>query len=269
LRQRDLIAIQNRPVDDPGWQIGNRPLDDIGWKLLFPDGIDSKKGITEAKVQKAYKVPKTERPKFNPLWKTGLTDIEIYKLIHKLIPTLQQTRIKLNADRRHEDSIIRSLVVTSVPYNDQSANRPRDWAPFCGWAIAENSYVKLYRQRLLEGPAGSIRLSFNNILDAFTFSSHRLSNLDSKFPWCDQLIVKNSEEVLKTSDAIDAETVATRLSEHDTFQKTKAEIQRLINIWENSPLCHNSLGGKGTIDSQISRSLDRLISVCDYIVFFV
>ena len=226
---------------------------------MFPDGIDSKKGITEAKVAKAYKVPKTERPQFNPLWKIGLTDIEIYKSIHKLFLTLQQSRLKLNVDRRNEDSIIRSLVVTSVPYNVQSANRPRDWAPFCGWAIAENSFVKLYRQKLLEGPAGSIRLSLNNIFDAFTSSSHRSSNLDSSFPWCDQIIVKNSEEVLKMSDSIDAETVATRLSEHHTSQKTKADIQRLIDFWENSPLCHNSSGGNGTIDSHISRDRKSVV----------
>ena len=163
--------------------------------------------------------------------------------------------------------------MTSVTYNFDSSNHYRDWTPICAWAIAEYAFVKQYRQKLLEGPAGAICVSFTNIFNMFACSANQATigatgqlTSNSKFSWCDQLIVKDTDEVLKTTGAIDAEKAATRLSEQDRVQNRIAEIQRLTNIWENSPLCHNPLGKEGSVDKNISDALDKLIWVRGFII---
>lgn len=227
-----------------------------------------KKPITEEKVKKGFKVSKTvERPENNPLWEKGMKDSDIYASIQNLFPVLNQSRQKLNLDRRHDNSSVRALVVTSVPYNIDSSNRARDWSSICAWAIVESSFVERYRPDLLKGPAGAIRVCFDDIFNPF-IAGPKILNSDTKFPWCDKLIVNNSTEVLKISDSIDSGEVATRLSEQDDIQKMQSEIQRLVTSWESSSLCHNTLGEKGTIDRRISNALSKLIRVC-YFIYLV
>ena len=256
-----------------GCLTGDRPTNDEGWKILFPDGLDNKKSITELKVTKAFKASKTERSKSNPLWKSGMNDIDIFTSVQQLFPVLGQSRVKINLDRRHAKSAVRALVVMSVPYNSESANRPRDWAPICAWAIAEFAYVKLYRQELLQGPAGAVRLSISNIFDKFARTptqtiigpSGRLAT-DTHFAWCDQLVVQDPDEVLKMTHEIDAGNATSRLSEQENILNMQNEIQRITAIWENSALCCNSMGGDNEINKDISDVLGKLIHVCHYIV---
>ena len=240
-----------------------RPINDEGWKLLFPDGLDGKKLLTEAKVKKAYKVPKIERPESNPLWKMGMNDVNIFTSVQNLFPTLAQSRPKLNLDRRHNNSSIQALVVTSVTYNIDSSNRHRDWTPICAWSIAEFAFVKMYRQKLLEGPAGAIRISFNNIFDTFCCSEAQAT---SGFSWCDHLTVKDADEILIATGEIDIKMAVARLSEQDEIQLMKSEIQRLTSTWENSPLCTNLMGDGQNVDKKISDAITKLISVCGYFI---
>jgi len=237
--------------------------------VLFPDGLNSKAGITEADVTKSFKATKAKRTGYNPMKIQHMSDVDIYKAVSALFPTLDQTRAKMNLDRRHDNSSIRALVVTSAPYNLQSANRSRDWTPYFAWAIAEFAFVKHYRQGLFDGPAGAIRLLLTELFDRYAIpatqtniGSGGLLVQDKKFAWCDQVSVRNVPSVLEHTRDIDSTAAASNISQHEAIQVMQSDIQRLIKTWENSPHARNNNGPPGSIDAEVASLLDNLIHVC-------
>jgi len=63
-----------------------------------------------------------QQPLKNPMWKTRLNDIKIFKSVQQLFSTLGQSHAKLDLDRHNSNSSVQALVVTSVPYNTKSTN---------------------------------------------------------------------------------------------------------------------------------------------------
>jgi len=263
----DLVKLQDA-LQHNGIIGGRRPKGDEGWKVLFPDGLDGKKAITVADVSKCFKAPKAERAKYNPMMTQGMSDVDIYKAVHALFSVLGQTRSKLNLERRHSDSAVRALVVTSVPYNTQSANRYRDWTSIIAWAVAESAFVKEYRQELLCGPAGAIHLMLSDIFGHYTIPSHQATfapggNLsqDKTFPWCDQMIVEDADTVLEQTREIDSGMAASNISQQDAIRGMQSGIQHLVNMWENSVYAQNTEGPIGSADSSVSSILSDLVKV--------
>jgi hypothetical protein len=267
IARTDLVKLQDA-LQNSGFIGGRRPKGDVGWKVLFPEGLDGKTPITEADVPKSFKTPKAERAKYNPMLTEGMTDADIYQAVHALFPVLGQTRSKLNLDRRNGNSSIRALVVTSVPFNRQSAFRTRDWTCVVASAVAEPAFVKQYRQELFCGPAGAIRLMLSDIFDRYTIPSTQ-ANLapggslvqDRKFAWCDKMIVKDADTVLEHTREIDSGTAASNISQQDAIRGMKAGIQRLVNMWENSVYAHNTDGPTGSVDSSVASILSDLVKV--------
>jgi hypothetical protein len=269
ITRTDLVKLQDA-LQNSGVLAGHRPTSDEGWKVLFPHGLDDgKHAITEADVSKCFKIPKGTRAKYNPMIIPGMTDVDIYKVVRDLLPTIEQTRSKMNLDRRDGDSCVRALVVTSAPYNLQSSNRSRDWTSILAWAVAECSFVKQYRQALLCGPAGAIRLMLSEILDRYSIPSTQ-TNLaqggilvqDKTFAWCDKLIVKDADTVLEHTRDIDSGAAASNISQQDSIRVMQSAIQRMVNMWENSVYAHNTEGPAESVDSRVASILSDLVKVC-------
>jgi hypothetical protein len=247
---------------------GKRPKDDKGWKMLFPDGLDAKNPVTEPKVTKAFKLARGERAEYNPMHLKGMTDVDIYKAVLALFPTLSQSRSKMDLDRRASDSSVRALVVTSSPYTAASSNRVRDWVNICAWAVAEFAFVKQYRQDLLLGPAGAIRLMLSDIFDRYAIPAAQSQIVrgvlvqDKKFAWCDMLTVVNADAVLEQTRGIDSAAAASNLTQQQNIRQMQNDIQRLVTMWESSPYARNDKGPSGSVDRQVASILTGLVEVC-------
>jgi len=268
IARTDLVKLQDA-LQKSGVLAGQRPKGDEGWKVLFPDGLDSKTGVTEANVAKCFKATKATRAKYNPMKRQGMTDVDIYQAVKGLSPTYEQTRSKMALDRRHADSGVRALVVTSAPCNLQSANRLRDWTATLAWAVAEFAFVKEYREKLFTGPAGAIRLLLSQIFDLYAIPSSQANIApggglvqDKKFAWCDMMVVKDADTVLEHTRDIDSTAAASNISQQDAIKAMKSDIQRLINMWENSPSAYNSEGPPGSVDAKVASILSDLVEVC-------
>jgi hypothetical protein len=232
--------------------------------VLFPDGLNSKAGITEADVTKSFKATKAKCTGYNPMKIQHMSDVDIYKAVSALFPTLDQTHAKMNLNRRHGNSSIRALIITSAPYNLQSANWPRNWTLYFAWAIVEFTSVKQYRQDLFDGPAGGLLLT--KLFDCYAIpatqtniGSGGLLVQDKKFAWCDQVSIRNAPSVLEQTHDIDS---TTNISQHEAIQVMQSDIQQLIKTWENSPHACNNNMPPGSIDAKVASLLSNLVRVC-------
>ncbi|KAF8815485.1 hypothetical protein BYT27DRAFT_7213407 [Phlegmacium glaucopus] len=66
MARTELVKLQD-DLREHDCLLGNHPITDEGWKVLFPDGLNTKKPVVEPKVKKAFKTPKGKWPKSNPM----------------------------------------------------------------------------------------------------------------------------------------------------------------------------------------------------------
>ena len=246
---------------------GERPTNDIGWKCLFPDGMEAKKGPEQIKEIKGYKSAKIRRPTDNPMWEAGHDDKEIFSSVRALLPVLDQDRAKLSTERRHANPCYRALACTSTPVVRPSNNKNRDWTPVASWAFLEMIYVARYHQKLFTSVAGHIRFHIQNGLGPYVasdsqtrFGSSGALTVDLTYPWPDCLVI--------TEKSLEPAALAVNIADMERSKRSqlmseacRVEIQRLIQIWEDSAVARSDLGPDGSIDWDISQALDKLILV--------
>jgi len=213
-------------------------------------------------------------PDFNPFRIYNKTDSDISDELNHLLDAMEQSRPKLNTDRRHNDAPIRALVITTATWNPASKSKRRDFLPIACWALLESYWIKEYRPKLFKDApiAAIIRQDLSILYKPFVISDQMVLTpqggveTSTNFPWYDMLNITK-----KKSMEISIKEVQKDAKVNKMWEIYDKEIAKVISTVSRSALAHNDLGPPNSVDSIVMKHLKGLVRVssslrCQYIL---
>jgi hypothetical protein len=250
-----------------------RPDSDDGWKQFFSEHIEKKSPEfpSDGNTVKRYKTKKPA-PDFNPFRMAKQTDADVAAHLNTLLGVMDQSRAKLNTDRRSNNPAIRALVVTTVPWSLATKAKRRDWMQYACWALLETYWAKSYRRTLFKNVqiAGIIREDLSNLYRPFIVSDQMVltttggTAVSDDFPWYDMMIPTQSPA--DTETAISIEEVKRDRDASDMRIKYDKELRKIASIVQKASVAHNISGPSDTVDGLVVRHLSRLLRVSSYLI---